>query len=74
MNHSPKIELIWLSWDWTELKTANVLNKFFSNIITSLEIGQYSNYDPQIDDSEELFLTTRITLVVSQFKKNSRTT
>ena len=53
MNHSPKIELIWLSWDWTELKTANVLNKFFSNIITSLEIGQYSNYDPQIDDSEE---------------------
>ena len=28
-----------------ELETAEVLNKFFSNIISNLEISKYSNYE-----------------------------
>ena len=39
-----------------ELKTVNVLAEFFSNIVTKLEMSQYPNYDPQIDNIEDLTL------------------
>ena len=45
----------------------------FSNIVTNLEISQYSNYDPQIVLKilpKQLFLNARITIIFLQFKKN----
>ena len=47
----------------------------FSNIVTNLEISQYSNYDPQIVLKilpKELFLNARITIIFLQFKKNKK--
>lgn len=42
----------WEQWNWTE-NYDYVLNEFFSNIVTNLKLGQYSNYDPQVDNSED---------------------
>ena len=38
---------------WTELETAEVLNKFFSNIVNNLEISKYSKYESFIDNIED---------------------
>ena len=45
INLSEKGELI-----KTELETAEVLNKFFSNIVNNLEISKYSKYESFIDN------------------------
>ena len=37
----------------TELETAEVLNKFFSNIVNNLEISKYSKYESFIDNIED---------------------
>ena len=37
----------------TELETAEVLNKFFSNIANNLEISKYSKYESFIDNIED---------------------
>ena len=37
----------------TELETAEVLNKFFSNIVTNLESSKYSNYGSFIGNIED---------------------
>ena len=37
----------------TELKTAEVLKKFFYNIINNLEISKYSKYESFIDNIED---------------------
>ena len=36
----------------TELETAEVLNKFFSNIVNNLEISKYCKYESFIDNIE----------------------
>ena len=56
INLSEKGELV-----KTELETAEVLNKFFSNIVNNLEISKYSKY--------ESFKITRALLL---FKINSK--
>ena len=33
----------------TDIETAEVLNTFFVNIVKSIEINQYSNFDPVIN-------------------------
>ena len=45
INLSEKGELV-----KTELETAEVLNKFFSNIVNNLEISKYSKYESFIDN------------------------
>ena len=47
INLSEKGELV-----KTELETAEVLNKFFSNIVNNLEISKYSKYESFIDNIE----------------------
>ena len=37
----------------TELETAEVLNKFFSDIVNNLEISKYSKYESFIDNIED---------------------
>ena len=37
----------------TELETAEVLNKFFSNIVNNLKISKYSKYESFIDNIED---------------------
>ena len=37
----------------TELETAEVLNRFFSNIVSHLEISNYSKYESFIDNIED---------------------
>ena len=48
INLSEKGELV-----KTELETAEVLNKFFSNIVNNLEISKYSKYESFIDNIED---------------------
>ena len=36
----------------TDLKTAELLNTFFGNMVENLEINQCSNFDPVINQSE----------------------
>ena len=48
INLSEKGELV-----KTELETAEVLNKFFSNIANNLEISKYSKYESFIDNIED---------------------
>ena len=48
INLSEKEELV-----KTELETAEVLNKFFSNIAKNLEISKYSKYESFIDNIED---------------------
>ena len=40
----------------TDLETAEVLNTFFGNIIKNLEINQYSNFDPVINNVKDPIL------------------
>ena len=40
----------------TELETAEVLNKFFSDIVNDLEISKYSKYESFIDNIEDQIL------------------
>ena len=37
----------------TELETAEILNKFFSNIVNNLEISKYSKYESFIDNIKD---------------------
>ena len=37
----------------TDLETAEVLNTFFGNIVKDLEINQYSNFDPVINNVKD---------------------
>ena len=37
----------------TDLETAEVLNTFFGNIVKNLEINQYSNFDPVINNFKD---------------------
>ena len=37
----------------TKMKTAEVLNSFFSNIVKNLKIPQYSNFDPIAQNAED---------------------
>ena len=37
----------------TDLETARVLNAFFGNIVKNLEINQYSNFDPVINNVKD---------------------
>ena len=37
----------------TKIKTAEVLNSFFSNIVKNLKIPQYSNFDPNAQNIED---------------------
>ena len=37
----------------TDLDTAEVLNTFFGNILKNLEINQYSNFDPVINNVKD---------------------
>ena len=37
----------------TEMKTAEVFNSFFSNIVKDLKIPQYSNFDPITQNIED---------------------
>ena len=37
----------------TDLETAEVLNTFFGNIVKNLEINQYSNFDPAINNAKD---------------------
>ena len=48
INLSEKGELV-----KAELETAEVLNKFFSNIVNNLEISKYSEYESFIDNIED---------------------
>ena len=48
INLSEKGELV-----KTELKTAEVLNKFFSNIVNDFEISKYSKHESFIDNIED---------------------
>ena len=50
INLSEKGELV-----KTELETAEVLNKFFSNIVSNPEISKYSKYESFIENIEEQF-------------------
>ena len=36
-----------------DLKTAEVLNTFFENIVKDLEKNQYSNFDPVINNAKD---------------------
>ena len=63
----------------TELETAEVLNKFFSNIVNNLEISKYSKYEPSIDNIEDQTLreilkykNIKITRALLLFKINSK--
>ena len=64
------------------LKTAEVLNTFFGNIVKDLEINQYSNFDPVINNVKDQTLkgilreshpNTKTVLVFLQFNTNRRT-
>ena len=71
INLSEKGELV-----KTELETAEVLNKFFSNIVNNLEISKYSKYESFIDNIEAQTLRTilniKITRALLLFKINSK--
>ena len=64
INLSEKGELV-----KTELETAEVLNKFFSNIVSNLEILKYSKYD-NIED-QTLRAILKVPLALLLFKINS---
>ena len=36
-----------------DLKTAEILNTFFENIVKDLEKNQYSNFDPVINNAKD---------------------
>ena len=44
----------------TKMKTAEVLNSFFSNIVKNLKIPQYSNFDPIVESTQDLTLKGKI--------------
>ena len=64
INLSEKGELV-----KTDLETAEVLNKFFSNIVSNLEILKYSKYD-NIED-QTLRAILKVPLALLLFKINS---
>ena len=64
INLSEKGELV-----KTDLETAEVLNKFFSNIVSNLEILEYSKYD-NIED-QTLRAILKVPLALLLFKINS---
>ena len=64
INLSEKGELV-----KTELETAEVLNKFFSNIVSNLEILKYSKYR-NIED-QTLRAILKVPLALLLFKINS---
>ena len=61
----------------TDLETAGVLNTFFGNLLKNLEINQYSNFNPVInnvkDPNLELFLNAKTTQAFLRFKTIVRT-
>ena len=64
INLSEKEELV-----KTDLETAEILNKFFSNIVSNLEILKCSKYD-NIED-QTLRAILKVPLVLFLFKINS---
>ena len=64
INLSEKGELV-----KTDLETAEALNKFFSNIVSNLEILEYSKYD-NIED-QTLRAILKVPLALLLFKINS---
>ena len=49
----------------TEQDTANVLNTFFSNIVTNLKIPEYADYDPIVNNISDPILK-----VILRYKNN----
>ena len=58
----------------TELETAEVLNKFSSNIVNNLEVSKYSKYESFVDSIEDQNLTAILkkTRALLLFKINSK--
>ena len=61
----------------TDLETAGVLNTFFGNLLKNLEINQYSNFNPVINNVKDpnlrVFLNAKTTQAFLRFKTIVRT-